>query len=305
MSVENFIPKLWAPSLEVPYQKSLIYAQPEIADTRFQAMLQNSGDTVHINTIGSANIKEHDRTQDLEYDDVETTDVKLVMDTERYYGFRVNDVDAIQAAGDFRNAATNAHGSAMANEVDTDIAKKLKDGAGKKLNTLPIFDGADFYRPNDNQITAWDALRRMALELNKVSAPTSPRWVVVGPNFGSALLADRRVTQAHAAGTDIVARNGLISTLPQLGLNIYQSVNAPTTAGKETIIAGVQGALAYASQLRTLEAFRDPDRFGDIVRGLMVSGAAVVRPKGVVTLDADVKEGTLGGGGGATVNAEM
>nr|DAI33625.1 MAG TPA: Major capsid protein [Caudoviricetes sp.] len=305
MSVENFIPKLWAPSLEVPYQKSLIYAQPEIADTRFQAMLQNSGDTVHINTIGSANIKEHDRTQDLEYDDVETTDVKLVMDTERYYGFRVNDVDAIQAAGDFRNAATSEHGSAMANEVDTDIAKKLKEGAGKKLNTQPIFDGADFYRPNDNQITAWDALRRMALELNKVSAPTAQRWVVVGPNFGSALLADRRVTQAHAAGTDIVARNGLISTLPQLGLNIYQSVNTPTTAGKETIIAGVQGALAYASQLRTLEAFRDPDRFGDIVRGLMVSGAAVVRPKGVVTLDADVKEGTLGGGGGAAVGAEM
>lgn len=300
MSVESFIPKLWAPTLEVPYQKSLVYAQPGIADTRFQPILQNSGDTVHINSIGAANIKVHDRTKDLVYDDVETTDVKLVMDTERYYGFRVNDVDAVQAAGDFRSAATNEHGSAMANKVDTDIAAKLKDGAGKKIGNTAIFDGADFYRPDTDQITAWDALRRMALELDKVSAPTAQRWVVVGPNFGSALLADRRVTQAHAAGTDIVARNGLVSSLPQLGLNIYQSVNAPVTAGRETIIAGVPGALAFASQLRTLEALRDPDRFGDLVRGLMVSGAAVIRPKGIVSLEADVKGGTLGGGSTAT-----
>ena len=60
------------------------------------------------------------------------------------------------------------------------------------------------------------------------------------------------------------------------------------------------GALAFASQLRTLEALRDPDRFGDLVRGLMVSGAAVIRPKGIVSLEADVKGGTLGGGSTAT-----
>lgn len=297
MSVETFIPKLWAPQLEVPYQKSLIYAQPGIADSRFQPMLQNSGDTVTINTIGDAKIKTHVRTQDLVYDDVETTEQKLVIDQERYYAFRVNDVDRVQAAGDFASAATTQHGNAMADDIDTQIAAQLAADAGKKLGTTPVFDGADFYHPAAGQTTAWDVLRALSLELNKVSAPTSNRWVVVGPNFGSALLADRRVTSADAAGTDLVARNGLVSSIPILGLNVYQSVNAPVKAGRETIIAGVPGALAFASQLRTLEALRDPDRFGDLVRGLQVFGSKVIRPSGIVSAEADIKPGELGGGG--------
>lgn len=294
MSVASFIPKLWAPELLVPFKKSSIYTQPGIADTKYQPMLQNSGDTVEINSIGNATIKNHDRTKDLEYDDLTTTSVKLVMDQEKYYGFRVSDVDRVQAAGDFASAATNQHGSEMADKIDKAVAEALKEGAGNKLKNQAVFDGSDFYRPGFGQITAWDVVRKLATELNKVSAPTSQRWIVVGPNFGSALLADRRVTQAHAAGTDIVARNGLISSIPQLGLNVYQSNNAPVTAGREGIVAGVPGALAFATQLRELEAFRDPDRFGDIIRGLQVFGAKVVNPKGLVYVETDVAQGALG-----------
>lgn len=300
MSVASFIPKLWAPELLVPFKKSSIYTQPGIADTKYQPMLRNSGDTVEINSIGNATIKNHDRTKDLEYDDLTTTSVKLVMDQEKYYGFRVSDVDRVQAAGDFASAATNQHGSEMADEIDKAVAASLKADAGNKLPNQPVFDGSDFYRPSDGQITAWDVVRKLATELNKVSAPTAQRWIVVGPNFGSALLADRRVTQADAAGTDIVARNGLISSIPQLGLNVYQSNNAPVTAGREGIVAGVPGSLAFATQLRELEALRDPDRFGDIIRGLQVFGAKVVNPKGLVYVEADVKPGTLGSAAAST-----
>lgn len=295
MSVKTFIPELWAASLETPYRHSLVYANENIADTRFQPMLRNTGDTVVINTIGAAKIKTHDRTKDLEYDDVETTAVKLVMDQEKYYGFRVNDVDTVQAAGGFKSDATAEHGNAMAAEVDQAIAATLAKDAGKKLGNTAVFDGADFYTPDDGQTTAWDILRSIASQLDTVSAPTSSRWVVVGPKFGSALLADRRVTNAAVAGTDRVARNGLLSDLPQLGLSIYQSNHAPVTAGRETIIGGVRGALAFATQLQEIEALRDPDRFGDLVRGLQVFGAKVIRPSGLVTVEADVKPGKLGG----------
>ncbi|APT87385.1 phage major capsid protein [Corynebacterium flavescens] len=295
MTVASFVPKFWAPSLEVPYQQALVYAQPGIADTKFQPILQNSGDTVSINAIGAAKIKDHNRTEDLVYDEIGTTELKLVMDKEKYYGFLVSDVDAKQATGDFQGAATEEHGRGMADVVDKDIAAELKAGAGTKLGSKPVFDGSDFYRPADEQLTAWDIVRKLALELNKVSAPTAARWVVVGPNFGSALIADRRVTQADAAGTDVVARSGLISAIPQLGLNIYQSTNVPVTGGREIIIAGVPGALAFASQLRTLEAFRNPDRFGDVIRGLQVYGSKVIRPSGIVSIEADVKPGVIGG----------
>ena len=61
MSVDNFIPEMWAAELDTPFQKNLVYASPNIANTRFQAMLQNSGDSVNIPKIGAAAVKTQDR----------------------------------------------------------------------------------------------------------------------------------------------------------------------------------------------------------------------------------------------------
>lgn len=300
MSVQSFQPNLWGAALEVPFKDALVFGQPGIADTRFQPMLQQGGRSVTINAIGDANIRKHDRTVDLTYDDISTTSMELVMDQEWYFGFRVSDVDKVQAAGDFQSTATEEHAHKLAAEVDGYLAQSLAADAGTKLKTVPVFDGADFYRPGDNQITAWDALRNVVTELNKNSAPTGNRWVVVGPKFAGALLADRRVTEKDKTGTDRIARNGIVADLPILGLTVYQTNAIPTVAGRETIIAGVPGALVSAIQLYEIEALRNPDRFGDIVRGLEVAGAKVIRPKGVVTLEADVLGGTLGSGGSAT-----
>lgn len=297
MSIENFKPRLWASALEVPFKDALVFGQPGITDTRFQPMLQNGGRSVVINAIGDAKIREHDRDVDLTYDDISITDLELVMDQEWYFGFRVSDVDKVQAAGDFQSDATDDHGHKLATKVDSYLAQSLAKDAGTKLKTTPIFDGTDFYQPADGQTTAWDALRKVVTELNKNSAPTGGRWVVVGPDFAGALLADGRVTKADKAGTDRVARNGLVAELDILGLTVYQTNAIPRTAGRETIIAGVPGAMVAATQLYEIEALRDQKRFGDLVRGLEVAGAKVIRPKGVVTLEADVQPGKLPGGG--------
>lgn len=299
MSVETFMPKLWAPALEVPFKQSLVYANPNIANTKFQPMLQQGGKSVTFSTIGAANVREHDRTQDLTYDDISTTELELVMDTELYYGFRVNDVDRVQAAGDFQGVATAEHGQKMAADIDAHLSAKLKDGAGTKLGNTPVFDGSDYYIPAAGQVTAWDVLRKMALALDTKGAPTTGRWAVVGAKTASALLADRRMVEAHSAGTDQVARNGLVGSIPVLGMDIYVTSSAPTVASREIAIAGVPNALAFATQLRVLEALRDPDRFGDLVRGLQVFGAAVTRPDGIVSAEVDVLAGQLPSTGAA------
>ncbi|MDK6701316.1 hypothetical protein QP273_26050, partial [Escherichia coli] len=77
-------------------------------------------------------------------------------------GFRVNDVDKVQATGDFQSAATAEHGNAMAAEVDQAIAATLAKDAGKKLGNTAVFDGADYYTPAERQTTAWDVLRNIA-----------------------------------------------------------------------------------------------------------------------------------------------
>lgn len=305
MSVASFIPKFWASALQVPFEKALVYADPSIASTQFQPMLANSGNSVEINTIGAGEVREHDRNEDLSYDNLSVTSTTLNMDQEDYYGFRVNDVDSLQSAGDFQSAATEQHALAMANKVDTFLSGRLAAGAGETITGLTAFDGADFYRPDTGQTTAWDVIRTVVKQLDKVSAPSTSRWAVVGPEFASALLADRRVTDAGTAGTDRVARSGLITDIPHLGISVRVSNNAPVDSdGVETIIAGVPNSMAFASQLRTMEAFRDTARFGDIVRGLQVYGAEVIQPDGLVSAEVQVQPGLLGGSAGGGGGAE-
>lgn len=294
MSIDTFKAKLWASALDVPYQDNLVYAQTGVANTRFQPILQNSGRSVSINRIGAGTTRPYDPATPITYDQLATTEIELIMDEQEYYGFLVDDVDKAQAAGDFQGAGTEQHGIAMAGKVDASVAAKLQAGAGKKIGNTAIFNGADYYRPADGQVTAWDALRMLAKELNKTSAPSLNRWVVVGPDFGDALLADRHLTEADKAGTDAVARNGLIATVKTLGFSVYTSNSVPTTAGREVILAGAPNALEFASQLQTTEALRHPDHFADAVRGLHVWGSVVANPDGVVSLEADVQDGTLG-----------
>lgn len=295
MSVETFIPKLWASALEVPFKNALVYGNGSIVDMKFQPMLQASGRSVTINTIGAATVKAYDRDTPMTYDDVTTTEVELVMDQEDYYGFAVHDVDKVQAAGDFQGVSTEMHAHEMASKVDRYLAGVIADGAGKKIGSVGVFDGADYYRPDGDQKTAWDILRQLALELNKVSAPSLNRWVVVGPKFTDALLGDRHLTEAHTAGTDQVARSGQVAAIPSLGFTVYTSNNVPVTAGREKIAAGVPGSVVAATQLQTTEAFRDHYHPRDLFRGFQVYGAEVIRPSGLVTAEVDVLEGVLAG----------
>lgn len=296
MSVATFQPKLWASALEVPFKKSLVYGNGSIADTRFQPMLQNGGRSVTINTIGAATVKDYDRNTPMVYEDVTTTEIELVMNQEKYYGFAVHDIDKVQAAGDFQSVSTEMHAAEMAGVVDGYVAGVAANGAGKKLGSRPVFNGADYYRPDAGQKTAWDILRELSLELNKVSAPSLNRWVVIGPKFADALLGDRHITEAHTAGTDQVARQGQVAAIPTLGFTVYTSNNVPTVAGREKITAGVPGSLVFATQLQFVEALRDIDHPRDLFRGLQVFGAEVIRPSGLVTIEADVVDGVLGSG---------
>jgi hypothetical protein len=64
-----------------------------------------------------------------------------------------------------------------------------------------------------------------------------------------------------------------------MGLNVLVSSQVKHTTGtKYNVLAGSMEALAYAESLAKVEAFRNPSAFGDVVRGLHVSGCDVIQP---------------------------
>ena len=79
-------------------------------------------------------------------------------------------------------------------------------------------------------------------------------------------------------------RNGLISSGKLRGFDMYKTNNiAATTNAAGKVIAGHMSAVSTAQTIVNTEVMRDPDSFGDIVRGLHVYGAKVLRPEALVS----------------------
>jgi hypothetical protein len=94
---------------------------------------------------------------------------------------------------------------------------------------------------------------------------------------------DAKLMSSQTAGTTDGLRNATIGRL--LGFDTYTTENMQTTA-KPQIIAFHKSALAFVSQVQSVEGLRDQNSFADRIRGLHVYGAKAVRPAGIVSVTA-------------------
>lgn len=297
MAITNFIPKLWNSAIQLPYEKALVFGQPSVVNRNYEGTIRQQGDTVNITTIGDPTIKAYDKGADIEVEDLTDGTLKLVIDQGDYFAFRVNDVDAVQAAGDFRSPATQRAAYGLKDKVDTYIASLFNLSAANggpiaanRLGDVSVINGTGTGKPGTGQTTAWNVLVGLQERLNKQNVPTDGRYAIVPPEFLSALLQDPRFTRVDASGTSDGLRNGIVGRAA--GFDILMSNNVPTASSRSLITAGVPGALTFASQLTETEAMRSQGRFADIVRGLNIYGAKITRPEGLATANAEFVAGT-------------
>lgn len=295
MSVASFIPELWDAAIKEPYQKSLIFGQPTVASNAWMGQISNVGDTVHISAIGAPTIRKYERGTALVTEDVNVSTTTLTIDQGSYFSFNVNDVDKVQAAGDFQGPATNSAGIALRDAADKYLAGVLTGG----VLTANKIGKVDVISDDPSRLTTGDSafqiLVQLATKLNLQSVPTAGRYVIVGAATYAALLMDPRFTRVDASGSEDGLRNGIVGRA--IGFDVLVSNNVPTKAGAETIVAGVPDAFAFADQIVETEALRSQTDFGDIVRGLNVYGAAVTRPEGLASAEVTVKNPAPAGAG--------
>lgn len=285
--IDPFIPEIWSAAIMEPFEKTTVFAQSTVANHDYQGEITRLGDSVHVSSIGKPTVRTYDAATDLIIEDLSVTDTKMTIDQGDYFAFRVEDVAAVQAAGPVKDPALKQASVKMSDKVDKYIAGIFKAGAKKKIGQTKIVnDSPD--RIGKGQISAWKAVVMMQKELNAESVPHLGRFLIVGPEFHSALLMDERFTRVDASGDADGLRNGIVGRAA--GFDIMVSNNIPTTSTRELLCAGVPSAISFASQIIQVEPAREEKRFADIVKGLQIYGAKVFHPEGLVTLDADVAD---------------
>lgn len=286
MAVTSFIPEIWAAALLTTLEEHHVAAQDGIVNRDYEGEIANQGDTVQINKLTDPTIGPYTRNStDLSSPEVLTTTANtLVIDQADYFNFLLDDLDrsqVVNAGGLVSDAATRAAIGLRA-ETDTFLFAAMAADAGAKLTAEDI----------DSPDEAFLLFRKLRMALNKASVPTDGRWVVVSPEFEVLLLGDARFIDASKYGTNAPIMNGEIGRA--IGFRVLVSNNLPmgypgsTPEVSNFVIAGHSMATTYAEQISKVEALRSQKAFADIVRGLHLYGAEVVRPEALAVCDVDV-----------------
>ena len=135
MATTAFIPKIWSARLIAHLDKAHVFKQ--VVNTDYQGDVTKGG-SVQITQIGDITVKDYSRTSSIDSpENIDGSALVLNIDQEKYFNFKVTDVDQLQATPSLLNAAMERAAYALADEVDTYIAG-LYTGAGTTITKTDI-----------------------------------------------------------------------------------------------------------------------------------------------------------------------
>jgi len=254
MSILNCIPELWNVALMEEMEKAQVFGK--VCRCEIDAPITKMGQSVHISGIGDINIGTYDGT-DITMQDLSDAGVTMVIDKADYFDFWVNDVDALQANANLMAAATKKAAYKMKDKADVAIYTAMAAGAGL---TSPVTVATT--------LLVISGIAEADLQLKEKDIPKEERYIII-PNWAGTKLLLAGIVHAQDLKGNI---NGFVTGV--LGIDIYESSNIAATVA----LAGSYGAVAFAEQIVSTEAFKPEKRFGDALKGLHVYGIKVVKP---------------------------
>lgn len=276
MSLDNFIPSIWAGRLLSNLDTALVYAQPEIVNTDYEGEIQGAGSSVKINSIGRVTISDYTKNTDHAAPETLTDAQRTLSITEqKMFNFQIDSIDAAQQKPKVMDEAMREAAYALAKTTDSFVAGKYVDAdAGNAVGSDAAPIGGFLASPND----FYDkVLVPLKVNLDNADVPDAGRYCVVPPFAEGALIRDSRFVSGGTALNVENLRNGQIGRAA--GFDILKSNQVPNTASaKYKVLAGVPMAISFANQIEEVRAYEPEKRFGEAVKGLHVYGAKVVRP---------------------------
>jgi hypothetical protein len=304
MSLQNFIPQVWAARLQRNLHRAHVYGNPLVINRDYEGEIKNFGDTVRINAIGPITVSDYTRNTDINSPEtVQSAQTVLSIDQAKYFNFGVDDVDQAQIRPQVMDEAMLEAGYAVADVTDQFIAGKIS-GNVATANTIGSAGSPQTDLATDG--AGYGYLVALAQHLDESSVPQVGRWVIVPPWFYAYIRKDSRFIHPTPAG-DVLLRTGRVDSAYDMGagmdnpnvtaetvvgqiagFTVLMSNNVPNSSNTAyQIAAGHKIAWSFAEQVVKIEAYRPPYRFEDAVKGLHVYGAKVTRPNALALLYAN------------------
>jgi hypothetical protein len=286
-----FLPSVYSKKVLNFFRKASVVEA--ITNTDYAGEISAYGDSVKI--IKEPVISVSDYTRGSDTTDTKLTDqeITLVVDSAKAFKFIVDDIETNMSHVNFKEVASSSAAYALKDAYDAAVLATMfagvsasgpdhiigADAAAGTGGVAETTASVDLLGSDGTGVDAIDLMARMARLLDDQNVPEEGRWFVAPPSFYEELSqsGSKLLSVDFNAGQGSI-RNGLVSSGKLRGFDMYKSNNiaTPTTAtGK--VMAGHISSTATANTILSTEVLRDPTSFGDIVRGLHVYGAKVLR----------------------------
>ena len=270
-----------------------------ITNTDYAGEISAYGDSVKIIKEPVISVSDYTRGSDTSATKLTDQEINLVVDSAKAFKFIVDDIETNMSHVNFKEVASSSAAYALKDSYDAAVLATMFSGVsasspdhviGSDSGTADATmthatNSVDLLGSDGTGVDALDLMARMARKLDDQNVPEEGRWFVAGPQFYEELgkSGSKLLSVDFNAGQGSI-RNGLVSSGKLRGFDMYKSNNiAATSSASGKVMAGHISSTATANTILSTEVIRDPSSFGDIVRGLHVYGAKVLRPEALVS----------------------
>ena len=292
-----FLPSVFSKKVLNFFRKAAVVEA--ITNTDYAGEISAFGDSVKIIKEPVISVSNYTRNADTTETLLTDQEISLVVDSAKAFKFIVDDIETNMSHVNFKEVASSSAAYALKDSYDTAVLATMFSGVsssspdhviGSDSSTADATmthatNSVDLLGSDGTGVDAIDLMARMARLLDDQSVPEEGRWFVAPPSFYEELAqsGSKLLSVDFNAGQGSI-RNGLVSSGKLRGFDMYKSNNiASTSNATGKVMAGHISSTATANTILSTEVLRDPTSFGDIVRGLHVYGAKVLRPEALVS----------------------
>lgn len=284
MAVTNFVPDIWSAKLLVALRKA--HVAGNLVNRDYEGEIAREGDSVKITSINDVTIGTYTPHSDITVEDIDDATRSLVIDQSKYFAVEFDDVEKAQSKKGGKSPLEQAVDNAAYQLRDVCDAFLLStmsaavQGTANDLGTVAI---------HTTTRNLYDGFVDLSVLLDEANVPEEDRFAILKPAlYGRVLKLDEFIAAGDAASA-ASRGNGYVGEIA--GLSLYKSNNMPAVtdaaATGGAVIAGSRIATTFAEQIASVEADRMEKRFADMVKGLHLYGAKVVRPTALATVEFD------------------
>lgn len=270
MAYQNFIPTVWAETINRELEKAHVF----VADTnrQYEGDVKAKGDSVRILGVGKPTI-----TTQLgkkitlgAAEDVADQSITLPINHVAYFNYKVDDIDKRQSVGGLMEALSKETSEGLADEMDKFVANLALD------KSAVVADATAVTITKDNILSEIDKLLVKLLE-NDVKR-TSKITLTLPPKFS--MILKQAYTDLDTNNSEML-ENGVVGKYN--GITIKESNNCAQDTNKNYMLQmKTNRAIAFVNPMTHIEPYRPEGGFSDAVKGFILYDGIIARPKELI-----------------------